>query len=1067
VNITSGASGTGNGTIQYSVAANSGGARNANLTVANSAGASVVQAITQASLNACAATLSPASFQAPAEGASNGFTINLSLSQCSWNAVSNNPTALSITSANFGTGSQAAIAYAVTQNTSTSPRTLTITAGCQTFTVIQAGAGAVSNPTPTIASLSPTGTVAGSAGFTLTVNGTGFVSGANVSFGGASKSTSFVNSTQVTATILAADVATAGTPAVIVTNPTPGGGASNSVNFNVTATTNPVPTVTSLSPTTKAAGSAAFSLIVTGTGFVNGSVVNFNGAAKTTTFNSATQLMASILAADVATVGTPGVTVTNPTPGGGTSTAVNFSITAATNPVPTVASLSPSTTAAGSASFSLMVTGTGFVSGAVVNFNGAAKVTTFNTATQVTATILAADVASVGTPAVTVTNPTPGGGTSNSVNFNVTAATNPVPAISSLSPTGVVVSSGALTLTVNGTNFVSTSVVNFGGSPRSTSFVSATQLTAAILSTDVTSVGTPAITVTSPTPGGGTSNSVNFNISAAPNPVPTVTTLSPTNVIAGSGAFTLTVNGTNFLITSVVNFGGTPRVTTFVSATQVTAAILAGDVVTAGTPAVTVTSPAPGGGPSNAVTFTVNNPQPNLTSMTPSSVSAGTAGFTITVNGSGFVSTSVVQWNGNARTTTFVNATQLTAAITAADVQTASVVNVSVRNPAPGGGNSLSLQFSVTTPIPALSTLVPNSAVAGGAAFPITVNGSNFINTSVVQWNGGTRTTTFVSATQLTATITAADIATVGTSSVTVFTPAINLGGGVNPLGLPAGTTSNALTFTITAPNPVPTLTTISPTTIGAGGAGFTMTLTGTNFINSSTAQLKGSPRATTFVSATQLTAAITAADIASSGTAAITVVNPTPGGGTSNSLTLTITDFSVNATTTTQTVTAGAPANFTIATATVGGAFPGAVTFTASGLPIGASATFNPASVSAGTSTSMTVTTTARTLSQIKTPPYKPTTPLRPLWLISFVMLLALTTISLAKFGKQATRRLIPIAAFAVLLISVGYISGCSGGGFPRVGSNTSTPAGTYTVTVTGTSGTDVHTTTVTLVVQ
>ena len=222
VNITSGASGTGNGTIQYSVAQNSGGGRNAAITVANSAGASVPLNITQASLTACSATLSPSTFNAPAEGASNGFLINLSLNQCSWNAISNNPSDLSITSANFGTGSSAPISFAVSQNPSTSPRTLTITAGCQTFTVIQGGAGAVSNPTPAITSLSPTGVVAGSGALTLTVNGTGFVSGATVSFGGANKTTTFVSSTQLTAAILTADVATVGTPAVVVTNPTAG-----------------------------------------------------------------------------------------------------------------------------------------------------------------------------------------------------------------------------------------------------------------------------------------------------------------------------------------------------------------------------------------------------------------------------------------------------------------------------------------------------------------------------------------------------------------------------------------------------------------------------------------------------------------------------------------------------------------------------------------------------------------------------------------------------------------------------------------------------------------------------
>jgi hypothetical protein len=440
------------------------------------------------------------------------------------------------------------------------------------------------------------------------------------------------------------------------------------------------------------------------------------------------------------------------------------------------------------------------------------------------------------------------------------------------------------------------------------------------------------------------------------------------------------------------------------------------------------------------------------------------------VNGTNYISSSVVQWNGSPRTTTFVSATKLMAAITAADIQTANIALVSVVNPAPGGGLSNIVDFNITTPIPALTTIAPNSAIAGGAAFTMTLTGSNFINTSVAQWNGSNRVTTFVSSTQLTAAITAADIATVGTASVQVFTPTVIFSGanGARAQGVVSGVTSNALTFTINAANPVPTLTAISPTTTGAGGAAFTLTLTGTNFISGSTAQWKGSARATTFISATQLTAAITAADIAAGGTAAITVVNPTPGGGTSNSLTFTITDFSVSATTTSQTVSAGQPANFTIATATVGGAFPGTVTFTASGLPIGASASFSPTSVTAGSPTTMTVTTTARGLAQIVTPS-SPNNSARPQWLITIALLLTLMTALAiaAKFGKRTARRLVPIGAFALLLISVGYISGCSGAGFPKVGSNNGTPAGNFTVTVTGTSGADVHSTTVTLTVQ
>jgi Domain of unknown function DUF11/FG-GAP-like repeat/Putative binding domain, N-terminal len=559
--------------------------------------------------------------------------------------------------------------------------------------------------------------------------------------------------------------------------------------------------------------------------------------------------------------------------------------------------------------------------------------------------------------------------------FTITQGFNPLPAIASLQPSSVVAGSSAFTLTVNGSNFVNTSVVNFNGTPRATTFVNATQLTAAILSSDVTTIGTAQVTVANPAPGGGTSNSTNFSITGGTNPAPTVTSLSPPSVMAGSGAFTLTVNGSNFISSSVVNFGGSARGTSFISATQLTAAILATDVASVGTPAITVTNPAPGGGTSNSISFNV------------------TAG---------------------------------------------------------------------SNPVPAITSLSPMGVTAGSGALALTVNGSNFANTSVVNFAGSARATTFVSTTQLTAAILATDTASAGTPAITVTNPT------------PGGGTSNSVNFNISATaNPAPTLTSISPTSAGAGGSAFTLTLSGTNFVAGSVAQWKGIVRTTTFISATQLTTAITAADIASSGTATITVVNPTPGGGTSNSLTFTITDFSVTGTTTTQTVTAGQPANFTIATAAVGGPFPGLITFAASGLPAGAGASFSPSSAAAGAGATMTITTTARGLAQIAAPPIAPNNSVRPLWLLTFAMLLTLgATIASAfansdKFRSRTARHLIPIGAFALLLVSVGYISGCNGGGFPKIGSNAGTQAGSYTITVTGASGSDVHSTTVSLVVQ
>ena len=93
------------------------------------------------------------------------------------------------------------------------------------------------------------------------------------------------------------------------------------------------------------------------------------------------------------------------------------------------------------------------------------------------------------------------------------------------------------------------------------------------------------------------------------NPVPTITGLSPSSALPGGPAFTLTVNGTGFISSSVVRWKGANRTTTYVSGTQLTAAITAADIAAAGTASVTVINPAPGGGASNAMSFVVVSPK--------------------------------------------------------------------------------------------------------------------------------------------------------------------------------------------------------------------------------------------------------------------------------------------------------------------------------------------------------------------------------------------------------------------------------------------------------------------------
>ncbi len=115
---------------------------------------------------------------------------------------------------------------------------------------------------------------------------------------------------------------------------------------------------------------------------------------------------------------------------------------------------------------------------------------------------------------------------------------------------------------------------------------------------------------------------------------PAITGISPTFVTAGGPAFTLTVSGSNFVSGSKVRWNGSDRVTTFVSATQLRAAILAADVATAGTASVTVFNP--DGSLSNAMTFEIRGPQPAIISLSPSWGTAGGPSFTLIVDGSNF-----------------------------------------------------------------------------------------------------------------------------------------------------------------------------------------------------------------------------------------------------------------------------------------------------------------------------------------------------------------------------------------------------------------------------------------------
>ncbi len=209
--------------------------------------------------------------------------------------------------------------------------------------------------------------------------------------------------------------------------------------------------------------------------------------------------------------------------------------------------------------------------------------------------------------------------------------------------------------------------------------------------------------------------------------------------------------------------------------------------------------------------ITLRNPQagtPQITALAPQFVSIGNPAFPLTVSGSNFVSGSKVRWNGSDRVTTFVSTTQLRANILAADVATAGTVPVTVFNP--DGSLSNAVTFEIRGPQPAIISLSPSWGIAGGPSFTLIVDGSNFVSGSKVRWKGSDRATSFISGTELQASISAADIAGAGTAGVTVYTPP------------PGGGTSNAINFDIL---PVLTSLTVNPSSV-VGGSPSTGTVT-------------------------------------------------------------------------------------------------------------------------------------------------------------------------------------------------------------------------------------------------
>jgi hypothetical protein len=523
-----------------------------------------------------------------------------------------------------------------------------------------------------------------------------------------------------------------------------------------------------------------------------------------------------------------------------------------------------------------------------------------------------------------------------SINF-----VNPLPTTSSISPTSTIAGDPDFSLTVNGTNFIGSSTVQFNGSARTTTFISSTTLTATILSTDIVTGATSSITVFNPTPGGGTSSSQTLTI-YNPAPFPTFSSVAnysvgsvpqyvasadfnndnKTDLVVvrsdntalillgdGSGGFsastTFSVDPPNFVLADDFNHDDNPDFVT-TSFTNNTITIFLGDG-SGGFPASTTISVGTNPQAAFAADFNGDNnldlAVANLVSVNISILLGdGSGGFGAATNfyiGRSLRSIFSADFNNDGKLDLVTGNQDFPG-------------SVSVLLGDGSGGFGAVTNFSVgNNPFSVIATDFNNDGKQD-----LAVNNTADSNASILlgDGSGGFGAPTNFGVGSLPYIIFSADfnndnnkdlaVANQGSSDVSVLLgdgsgglgTATNLSLGNSPFDVIATDLNNdsrqdlvltsagsAFIDILLNENLGLALRSISPTSKTAGAAQFSLTLTGSGFTSSSIVKFNGSPRTTTFISSTTVTAIIPSTDLTSVGTSSITVFNTTPGGGTSN----------------------------------------------------------------------------------------------------------------------------------------------------------------------------------------
>jgi hypothetical protein len=673
-------------------------------------------------------------------------------------------------------------------------------------------------------------------------------------------------SDSLAANITIAANAAAGPRDFFVTNTSPGGGVSEKQTFTIN---NPAPILAKLNPAT---GNRLQTLSVgfKGANFINGvTTVNIgtNITVNSITMNRSDSMTVSMTITEKAALGARDVSAINNGPVGGISNTQSFAVT---NPAPGLTSITPAKSERGQ-TVNVVFKGSNFIAGVTtVNVGNGITVNSISVSSpsNLTANLTISFGAASGSRDFSVSNAGPGGGTSLVQSFTVN---NPAPNLTKLTP-----NNGKLLQTLNvgfkGANFISgVTNVNAGSNitVNSVTVQRPDSLTANLTIGANVIAGSHDFSVANSLPGGGTSGNLPFAVN---KPSPTLASVSPQS---GNRLQTLHVGfrGTNFIdgVTSV-NVGPNIIINDIIvhRADSLTANITINFNAAAGARNFSVSNG--DGAVSGSRVFTVNNPAPILTSITPNS-GIRPQNLNVGFKGANFFSGATTVNAGAGITVhniTVHRLDSLTANITIFVNAEPGPRNFSVTNAAPGGGTSANVLFIVNSLMPTLTRI--NPAVGNRLqTLHVGFKGTNFFSgVSSVEAGPNIAVNNIVvhRFDSLTANLTIGANAEPGARNFAVSNG--------------AGAVSENRVFMVN--NPAPTLKSIAPVK-GFRKQRLNIVFTGTNFINKSSVVNVGPGIVINSIivnSSSSLIADITITPDAARGPRNFSVTNIAPSGGTS-----------------------------------------------------------------------------------------------------------------------------------------------------------------------------------------